>query len=308
MAQDGLQYIIDHFDGIYKGRNNPTKTSSPITDSAEGQVVGAAGKAQQVTTWLDGNRDMQSIQAALCRLDTDRDLLGATAGGTKSYFEEAEDPAAFYEDDSWEYAEGDELAEYYADSSLDVGYDCSDEEMIWIFGSDLNAEYAEEDIERQFSTFQSVLRAKQQAKKARGWFTPTRWADEHSEKGKGLRVLPKGKGGTKGKGKGKKGESKGKGFGKQSYPYDRMRQERDVRRAQSGMLRVPTSQLTLRICCWRCGNLGHTSRNCGKGISKGSSGGGGGAPAPQAKGDAPRPSYFVLPFDGKATHTGFNFA
>eukprot|EP00971_Amphidinium_carterae_P126926 2514750-Amphidinium_carterae.1 len=343
MAQDGLQYIIDHFDGIYKetlevekelegekalfhGQKQSDENfisyvhrrlveyaryesvfGEPLPTAVKGKLLVRQAKltqsqAQQVTTWLDGSRDMQSIQAALCRLDTDRDLLGATAGGAKSYFEEAEDPAAFYKDDSWEYAEGDELAEYYVDSSLDVGYDSSDEEMIWVFATDLNAEYAEEDIERQFSTFQSVLRAKQQAKKARGWFTPTRWADEHGEKGKGL----KGKGGTKGKGKGKKGESKGKGFGKQSYPYDRLRQERDVRRAQSGMLRVPTSQLTSRIRCWRCGNLGHTSRNCGKGISKGSSGSG--APAPQAKGDAPRPSYFVLPFDGKATHTGFNFA
>eukprot|EP00971_Amphidinium_carterae_P110472 2188392-Amphidinium_carterae.1 len=72
------------------------------------------------------------------------------------------------------------------------------------------------------------------------------------------------------------------------------------------MLRVPKTQLTSRIRCWRCGNLGHTSRHCGKGSSKGAQP----AQGSQSKGDAPsRPSYFVLPFDGKAsTHTGFNFA
>eukprot|EP00971_Amphidinium_carterae_P093862 1857259-Amphidinium_carterae.1 len=353
MASDGLQYIIDHFDGIYKDTLEVEKElegekalfqgqkqsdenfvsyvhrrlveyaryeavlGEPLPTALKGKLLVrqaklTASQAQQVTTWLDGHRDMASIQAALCRLDSDRDLLGVTIGGSKSYFE-GEDlatPAAYYEDEAVDPDERDDLAEFYLDAHLDVGYDSSDEEQIWIYATDLEAEHEEADINSQFSTFQSVLRAKQQAKKARGWFTPTRWAEEHGEqKGKGLRVPPKGKGGFRGK-KGSKGFGKGKGTGKASSsmasrPYDQLRQERDVRRAQSGMVRVPTTQLTSRIRCWRCGNLGHTSRNCGKGDSKGSRDGT--SANTTNTNPNPRPSYFVLPFDNDA-HTGFNYA
>eukprot|EP00971_Amphidinium_carterae_P341895 6480958-Amphidinium_carterae.1 len=354
MSTDGLQYVINHFDVIYKDTLEVEKElegeralfqgqktseenfvayihrrlvefaryesvlGEPLPAALKGKLLVrqarlTSSQAQQITTWLDGSRDMVSIQSALCRLDTDRDLLGVTTGGSKNYFVEPDDD----QDDCGDA--GDELgdlAEYYEDPQLDVGYDSEDENMLWIYAADLSAELEEADVEYQFSTFESILRAKQQAKKSRGWFTPTKWAEEHggSKGQKGLRTPPKGSYSGKSAGKGK---GKGKGKSKSSWSsgsgrFEQMRQERDMRRAQHGVLKVPSEQVMSRVRCWRCGQLGHTSRNCTsssvnpKGQGKGQGGGKDGAST--TPGPPVRPSFFVLPFDHANNHTGFNFA
>eukprot|EP00971_Amphidinium_carterae_P341781 6480780-Amphidinium_carterae.1 len=202
-------------------------------------------------------RHAESIQSALCRLDTDRDLLGATTGGSKTFYGDFDDTEARgSEEPTVEDDDSGELVEYFTDPCLDVGFDSEEEDMIWVYATDLTSELEEAAVDYQFSTFEANLRAKQQAKKSRGWFAPTRWAEEHgSQKGsKGMRTAPKGsKKGSKGKGNGF-GKGKGKGTGKTSQ-FEQLRQDRDVRRAQEGVAKVPTSQMTARIRCWRCGTV-----------------------------------------------------
>eukprot|EP00971_Amphidinium_carterae_P234769 4658650-Amphidinium_carterae.4 len=89
-----------------------------------------------------------------------------------------------------------------------------------------------------------VQRAKEAQKAARGWFAPNTW--------------------SKGKRKGKLEDSKTKGKEK------KMQQGYDRRRGM--MTRIPVNQLTNRVRCWRCGQIGYLAKTC-----QNLSGGGAGA-------------------------------
>ena len=105
----------------------------------------------RVTTLLDGNRSEETVRAALCRLDTDLDVMSYATGHPE--FTELQ---TFYEEDN------------------DVGFDSDDPDQVWIYDADLGLqEFDEETLEQQFASFADIQRAKnEKKKKARGWTHP----------------------------------------------------------------------------------------------------------------------------------------
>eukprot|EP00971_Amphidinium_carterae_P099962 1976676-Amphidinium_carterae.1 len=151
MAADGLQYVVDHVDGIYKdtrgvkraegeralfqGQNTSDNNfisyvhhclvefaryeavlceTLPVALKSKlwvRQTKLILSQAQQVTSRLGGSRDLASIQSALCRLDTDRDLPVVTVGGSRAFFEDGADAATYFEDEHEQGVEADDLAD-----------------------------------------------------------------------------------------------------------------------------------------------------------------------------------------------------
>eukprot|EP00971_Amphidinium_carterae_P331700 6465443-Amphidinium_carterae.1 len=192
-----------------------------------------------LSTWTNGSRELSVVHAALCRLDTERELLGLSMGiqtGKDMFEHEGEEqPEVFLQRTTGE--EADELLQLYEDPSHDVGEDSECEEYIWIYGSDMNFELDETMIDQQFANFARVQQQKAILKKSRGWFTPASWSESAAKgdtgKGKGKKGLsssawPSSSAGG-GKGRGLSVNGKGKGKGKQQQRYENARYKRDER-------------------------------------------------------------------------------
>ena len=143
-------------------------------------------QAGKVTTWLGGSRDLDEVKSCLTRLDHDRevtDALVGRTGGNRSFFDEdasgepeapyewgdaeldwapgatgAYDPAS-WEEGSWydneeeeadDDCEPDELAIYYQDEAYDVGEDSDDEDEVWVWSTDLEANLDADELEQSF--------------------------------------------------------------------------------------------------------------------------------------------------------------
>ena len=227
----------------------------------------------RVTTLLDGNRSEEAVRAALCRLDTDLDVMSYATGHTltsdkKTLYASAPEDSSTSSRSPWpteEQREMDpeltELLTFYEEEN-DVGFDSDDPDQVWIYDADLGLqEFDEETLEQQFASFADVQRAKNEKKKARGWTHP-----RQKGSGKGLT-----KGSPLARGKGhfypqswdgplSRNQTKGKGKGKDHF--DQARRDRDQRRTQQGMRSISRQQLESKIRCWRCGQLGHRARDC----------------------------------------------
>eukprot|EP00971_Amphidinium_carterae_P346380 6487794-Amphidinium_carterae.1 len=306
MAPDGLMYIINHLDALYKGSlsvakelegekalfsGHRTADENMVAyisrrqvelsryETALGERLPEALKTKLIvrqaklntqqghllSTWTNGSRDLQVVLAALCRLDTERELLGLSLGSTaqsKDMFEEEEPepPESFVQSPSWS-AEADELVQFYEEAH-DVGEDSDAEDFVWILASDLQYELDEQVLDQQLASFSQVQKQKNMLKKARGWFAPDTWkGGKGSEKGKPTKGLSTSTNSHPPSGKSGKGLSKGKGS-KTKGKYDLARQQRDERRVGQGLQRMHKSDLSRAVRCWRCGQLGHLSRNC----------------------------------------------
>eukprot|EP00971_Amphidinium_carterae_P252169 5006759-Amphidinium_carterae.1 len=296
MAPNGIQILIAHFDQLYAGAMKVTaeldfdaalftghrqqsesflafaarKTiefsryeqgaQCRLPDQLKAKVLLRQCKAsekqmQRLLAWLDGERTEVKVREALSKLDTDLDVTLATAGHgegrqlwqTQTSLWQADIEESWHEaEDTAEGTGGLAFAELYSPEN-DVGYDSEDENYIWVYLQDAESQEPldEEELQCQLVNFAAVQKAKQAQKIARGWFAPTSWTKGNG-KGKGLQLGPKGKG------KGKKGE------GKMRFPPS---MQRDDRR-RGNMTKVPVGQLTSRVRCWRCGQVGHMARNC----------------------------------------------
>eukprot|EP00971_Amphidinium_carterae_P186643 3704967-Amphidinium_carterae.1 len=273
--------------------------------------------SQKLGIWLNGSRTEADVKAALARLDTESDLLmlqhhGSTElTGSKMQlaqydWEEFEVPAIdageieFPEatGGTWLQSHSDAywydnnslsgLDSYYMDEAYDVGLDSDDEQCVWVFAQDLDAEFDEETLEEQFASFAAVHRAKRELRTQRGW-PGSKGKDKNKGKGKGLS-----KGGSFGpKGLSKSSKDKGKGKSKGALPmWSGARESRDLRRQQFGMQRVPKEALMSKTRCWRCGQLGHMSRNCSARVGSSSSPA---VPASSSSGTS-KPSFFMHAF------------
>eukprot|EP00971_Amphidinium_carterae_P053937 1062020-Amphidinium_carterae.1 len=194
--------------------------------------------------------------------------------------------------------EPDELVQLYEDVTHDVGEDSDLEDHIWVYATDLQYELDEQTVEQQLASFAHVQKQKAMLRKARGWFSPSSWtagkgSEQGKEQGKGKKGLSSSTGsyGKSGKGLSTKGKPSGKGKqkGHSFDKFDWARHSRDERRTHNGLQRVNKSELTRSIRCWRCGQLGHLSRNCHASASSSHAG---------ASSGPTQRNYFVLPFTG----------
>ena len=139
----------------------------------------------RVTTLLDGNRSEEAVRAALCRLDTDLDVMSYATGHTltsdkKTLYASAPEDSSTSSRSPWSTEEQGEmdpeltdLLTFYEEEN-DVGFDSDDPDQVWIYDTDLGLqEFDEETLEQQFASFADVQRAKNEKKKARGLDTPS---------------------------------------------------------------------------------------------------------------------------------------
>jgi len=160
-----------------------------------------------------------------------------------------------YEESYYELGpEADDLqACHYMDSTNDVGEDsCSETSDVYVHVHDLSKIHEEADVLQTFAGFREVKQRLQNMRKNRGFF-PT---DPLSNSSKGASK------GYKGKGKKGKGKGKGKGyrrFGPRSWNAFR---QRDERRRQQGIVRVPKDAIYNRTKSFSCHQVGHISRHC----------------------------------------------
>eukprot|EP00971_Amphidinium_carterae_P210616 4179440-Amphidinium_carterae.2 len=328
MASDGLMYIVNHLDVLYKGslavakelegekamftghRGHDENLIAYVSrrqvelaryKSALGEslpevlkvkllVKQAKLSAQQghlLSTWFNGSRDFSTVIAALCRLDTEKEMLGlglGVASGSKDFFESYEDGAEWPEESGGNWLttpEQDELVCFYEDEAYDIGVDSDAEDYVWILATDLQSELDESVIEQQLASFAQVQKQKNELKKARGWFTPSSWS-KGGGKAKGKKGLStpgaswstasSGMSGGFSKGsKGFSGKSGGKGKLNSMDSFSRARQGRDDRRTMHGIHRVSRTDLA---------RLPPTSPSV----------------APSAQGGNSQQSYFMVPF------------
>eukprot|EP00971_Amphidinium_carterae_P120742 2392302-Amphidinium_carterae.1 len=243
-----------------------------------------SSQLQRVHTWLKGDRHFSSVFEALTKLDTELDTGMTTA---KAYLVDVDEenehypapeswPGADVADDVWwqqqhvsdecEWSWQPDVSELYSEQ-YDEGEDSDVDNVFWMHPETLAQPLDEYYLDQTYATFAEVKRQKAALRTNRGFY---------AQKGKG----PKGPS-FKGKGKGKnKGKDKGKADNDAADTWTaqlRHRHQRDQRRHQHKYVRTTREQLTSRVCCWRCQQVGHMAAQCtaskgssGKGTSKGS--------------------------------------
>eukprot|EP00971_Amphidinium_carterae_P122615 2427689-Amphidinium_carterae.2 len=224
----------------------------------------------RVLTWLDGYRDHISVSEALRKLDAEMELQSSASGAEhtgKSLWQGSEEMeyaqidagewegAEYWQSEYWwDDQEDPELMILYGEAN-DAGY-ASDCDEVWVYPWDLYEELDGEALELNLASFAAVQRAKMEKRKQRGF--PS-WGKDSK---KGLTTFwPSSFGKSKGKSKGK-GKSKNKDKDKGKDRFSALRDQRDDRRRQNGMMRVPAAKLHQRVRCWRCGQMGHMAANC----------------------------------------------
>ena len=251
----------------------------PMPDKTKGTLVMrhanlSASQKLKVHSWLKGDRSMARVIEEICNLDTDDTESTAQKGQSKEYLQQNDnyqDDTGYSEHEQEEYSEPESIKSYYVDPAYDYGEDSDCEDCFLILPQDLQEDWDEGYAHHCFANFREVRNALSEKKKARGFFAPPELSGSSMD----------GKGKVKGK-FGKFGKSKGKfGFkGKSKNRFGKYRHQRNDRRQWQGMVQVSRSEIMKKVRCWRCGELGHMSRDCKKP-----------APTPQPGGGS-RPNYF----------------
>ena len=76
------------------------------------------------------------------------------------------------EEEIGEDIEPDDLAIYYQDETYDVGEDSENEDEVWIWPTELDANIDADELEQSFAQFGAVQRAKRVVRRARGFVSP----------------------------------------------------------------------------------------------------------------------------------------